>query len=88
MDVQFSVRETPDSAIPDRILVLESLSVLRQEWDAVADNESLINVSASVGLMLFDFTTKLGLTPEEQTHVLGSRLYEETINKTQRVSAQ
>ena len=71
----------PPPSFPDRVVVLENLSVLRQEWEAAADGGSLINVSASVGLLLFDFTTKLGLTPEEQSIVMGGRLYNEaTLN--------
>jgi hypothetical protein len=83
MNVQFATRETPVSTLPDRMVVLEKLSVLRQEWEAAADGGSLINISTSVGLMLFDFTTKLGLTPEEQSVVLGGRLYNEATLKSQ-----
>ena len=74
MDVQFAVRETPTLVLLDRTQALESLSAFRQEWDSVAGNGSLIDVSASVGLMLFDFTSRLGLTPEEQVQVLGDQL--------------
>ena len=74
MDVQFAVRETPTLALLDRDQALESLSAFRQEWESVAGNGSLIDVSASVGLMLFDFTSRLGLTPEEQVQVLGEQL--------------
>jgi hypothetical protein len=83
MNIQFATRETPVITLPDRMVVLENLSVLRQEWEAAADGDSLINVSASVGLMLFDFTTKLGLTSEEQSVVLGGRLYNEATLKSQ-----
>ena len=69
--------------LPDRMLVLENLSVLREEWEAAAAGDSLMNVSASVGLIMFDITTQLGLTPEEQAVVLGSRLYSETFVKYQ-----
>ena len=69
--------------LPDRMLVLENLSVLREEWEAAAAGDSLMNVSASVGLIMFDIATQLGLTPEEQTVVLGSRLYRETFVKYQ-----
>ena len=75
MDVQFAVRETPTLALLDRDQALESLSAFRQEWESVAGNGSLIDVSASVGLMLFDFTSRLGLTPEEQVQVLGDQLF-------------
>ena len=86
MNVQSVTRETPIIAIPERVVVLENLSVLRLEWEVAADGGSLINVSASVGLLLFDFTTKLGLTPEEQSIVLGGRLYHEATRKSQRES--
>ena len=88
MNVQFVARETPVIAIPDRVMVLENLSVLRLEWEAAADGGSLINVSASVGLLLFDLTTKLGLSPEEQSIVLGGRLYNEATLKSQRESVR
>lgn len=88
MNDQFVTREAPVIAIPERVEVLENLSVLRLEWEAAADGGSLINVSASVGLLLFDFTTKLGLTPEEQSIVLGSRLYNEATLKSERESVR
>ena len=81
MDVQFAVRETPTLALLDRTQALESLSAFRQEWESVAGNGSLIDVSASVGLMLFDFTSRLGLTPEEQVQVLGDQLYFDALRK-------
>jgi hypothetical protein len=81
MDVQLAIREAPSILPLDRALALESLSAFRQEWEAVAECGSLIDVSASVGLMLFDFTTKLGLTLEEQTTVLGDQLVFEARRK-------
>ncbi len=81
MDVQFAVRETPTLAPLDRILALESLSTFRQEWESVAENGSLIDISASVGLVLFDFTSRLGLTPEEQVQVLGDQLFFDALRK-------
>ena len=77
MNVQSVTRETPIIAIS-----------LRLEWETAADGGSLINVSASVGLLLFDFTTKLGLTPEEQSIVLGGRLYNEATRKSERESVR
>ncbi|MCJ7434224.1 MAG: hypothetical protein MUO77_12125 [Anaerolineales bacterium] len=81
MNVQFATPIAPTLALPDRMAVLENLSTLRNEWEVAADGDSLINVSASVGLMLFDFTTRLGLTPEEQTAVLGECLFYEVVRK-------
>jgi hypothetical protein len=88
MNDQFLTREAPVIAIPERVVVLENLSVLRLEWEAAADGGSLINVSASVGLLLFDLTTKLGLSPEEQSIVLGGRLYNEATLKSERESVR
>jgi hypothetical protein len=47
----------------------------------VTGDGSLIDVSASVGLMLFDFTNRLGLTPEEQVQVLGEQLFIAALRK-------
>ena len=81
MDVQFAVRKTPTLALLDRTLALETISAFRQEWEAVAERGSLIDVSASVGLMLFDLTTRLGLTPQEQAQVLGDQLFLDALRK-------
>ena len=83
MNVQFATPVAPIVTLPDRRMMLEGLSVLRQEWEGRANGDSLVNLSGSVGLMLFDVTTLLGLTPEDQTVVLGDRLYQEAIVKTQ-----
>ena len=81
MDVHFAVRETPTIALLDRALALETLSTFRQEWETVAERGSLIDVSASIGLMLFDLTTRLGLTPQEQAQVLGIQLFLDALRK-------
>ena len=81
MDVHFAVRETPTLVLLDRALALETLSAFREEWEAVAERGSLIDVSASVGLMLFDLTTRLGLTPQEQAQVRGDQLFLDALRK-------
>lgn len=81
MDVHFAVRETPTLALLDRTMALETISAFREEWEAVAERGSLIDVSASVGLMLFDLTTRLGLTPQEQAQVLGDQLFLDALRK-------
>lgn len=81
MDVQFAVRKTSTLALLDRTLALETISAFREEWEAVAERGSLIDVSASVGLMLFDLTTRLGLTPQEQAQVLGDQLFFDVLRK-------
>ena len=81
MAVQYAVRETPTLATLDRTLALENLFAFRQEWESMAGNGSLIDVSASVGLMLFDFTRRLGLTQAEQVQVLGDQLFLHALRK-------
>ena len=81
MDVHFAVRETPTLALLDRTMALETISAFREEWEAVAERGSLIDVSASVGLMLFDLTTRLGLTSQEQAQVLGNQLFLDALRK-------
>ena len=66
---------------PDKAELLECLALFRQEWELAADGISLIDTQASVGLILLDFTTRLGLASEEQSIVLGSRLYNEACDK-------
>ncbi len=83
MNVQFLTREAIPVVLPDRVTVLENLSVLRQEWEQAADGDSLLNVPASVGLLLFDVTARLGLTQEEQAQVLGEQLFSEALVKLQ-----
>ena len=51
--------------------VVDSLALLRQEWQASIDGESLIDVQASVGLLLGDVVMMLDLSSDEQVAVLG-----------------
>ncbi len=84
MDLQFVNRRTQVSAPLDRTKAQSGLATIRREWEVAAEGESLINISASVGLLLLDVTTKLGMTPDEQKAVLGIQLYREALRKTQR----
>ena len=59
--------------------VIGSLARLRQEWQAAIDGESLIDVQASVGLLLGDVVMMLGLSSDEQVAVLGEELRREFI---------
>jgi hypothetical protein len=60
-----------------RSSVIAALSSLRREWTLAVDGESLIEVETSVGLLLADLVTGLGLTQEEQVQVLGVDLANE-----------
>jgi hypothetical protein len=76
MDLQFVQPRLGSAAVV-------ALSTIRQEWEHAAEGESLIQVQASVGLLLLDVAAKLGLTQEEQKSVLGTRLYREAVGKAQ-----
>ena len=61
--------------LTERETIIESLGCFRQRWEEVADDERLIDVQGSVGLMLLDIVEILGLTQDEQMAVLGAELY-------------
>jgi len=83
MNLQFVRSRKQAAALTDRVAVLPALSALRRDWEAVAEGESLIQVNASVGLLLLDIATNLGLTQEQQEFVLGARLYQEAVERVQ-----
>ena len=83
MTVQFAFPTAPFVTSHVRDSLLEKLAVLRKEWEAAAEGDSLVDVSASVGLMLLDIATQLGLTPEERVLFLGARLDQEAIASLQ-----
>jgi hypothetical protein len=74
MNVPFIFPDAPAFALAVKSQVLENLSKLRQEWEVAAGEDGLLDVTASVGLMLLDIATKLGLTPEERSAFLGAHL--------------
>jgi len=77
MSIQCALPDAPTVAVSGKTKMLEKLSALRQEWEAAAGADSLMNVTASVGMMLLDVTNALDLTSEERSFVLGSRLNHE-----------
>ena len=77
MSVQLVIPGMPVFVNPERMQLLENLSALRQEWESAAEGGSLLDVTASVGLMLFDIAARLGLTPDESSFVFGAQLNNE-----------
>ena len=67
---------THQSYIP-RLLVIAALTKLRQEWQEAADGKSLVDVNASVGLLLADISKSVGLTSLEQNQIFGVELIDE-----------
>jgi hypothetical protein len=74
MNNSFILPVTPAATPTVRESVIENLATLRQEWEAAAEGDSLLDISASVGLMLLDVAARLGLTPAERAFLLGERL--------------
>ena len=60
--------------------VIQRLSAMRQEWEAVTQSKGgeLIRVNASLGLALSDFCDILNFTPEQRVQALGPDLAEAT----------
>ena len=56
---------------------LEGLKRFRQEWEAAADGESLLDIEAPIGLMLSDVCLALALDEAERLEVLGLPLVAE-----------
>lgn len=65
--------------ILDRDQAIQGLASLREDWQAVAEQEgkSLLELQSSVGLLLDDMAKMIGLYPEEQAQALGDGLYQE-----------
>jgi len=57
-----------------RAQVLQSLADFRREWQKMVEGKSLIEVEASVGLLLADIANRLELNPQERHVMLGSKL--------------
>ena len=83
MNLHFVRRRRQTVVSMDRVAVLPALSALRRDWEEVAKEESLIQVNASVGLLLLDIATNLGLSQEQQEFVLGARFYREAVERVQ-----
>jgi hypothetical protein len=63
-----------ERSIPLRMKVIESLAKFRQEWQALAEGQSLLDVQVPVGLMLVDIANRLELNEQEKSVVLGRKL--------------
>ena len=74
MSIQLAFPNAPVPPLPAPNGLLQNLAALRQEWEVAADGDNLLDVSASVGLMLVDIATSLGFTAEERALFLGASL--------------
>ncbi len=65
-----------------RQCVVRALARLRAEWQAT-DTDSLVDASASVGLLMADLAVALGLNQEELREALGEALFRELFDVLQ-----
>ena len=57
--------------ILDRDQAIDGLASIRQEWQEAANGTPLVEMRGSVGLLLADVASAMGLSPEEAAWVLG-----------------
>ena len=60
-----------------RSQVVDTLALIREEWEEAACGLSLVECYTSLGFILVDLADGLGLTQDEQRTAFGSELYKE-----------
>jgi hypothetical protein len=63
-----------DYRLSERNRMLQSLADFRREWQSLVEGKSLLEVNASVGLLLADIADRLDLNPQERHAMLGGKL--------------
>ena len=74
---QLNLEGTTDYRPPYRAQVVQSLAEVRREWEKMVQGKSLIDVKASVGLLLEDIADRLQLSSQERYVMLGGKLINE-----------
>ena len=60
-----------------RMKALQALANFRKEWEEIAEGESLLSITAPIGLLLADVADRLDLLPQERYVFLGKMLIQE-----------
>jgi hypothetical protein len=63
--------------IVERDRIVTGLAHVRREWEGATDGSSLVEALGSIGLILVDISDAIGLTSDEKTRALGSKLLKE-----------
>jgi hypothetical protein len=71
---QLTLECTADYKPSYRAQIVQSLADFRREWQKLMDGQNLVDVQASVGLMLADVADQLELNPQERHVMLGGKL--------------
>lgn len=67
----------PTQQPENRMLIISTLTRLRQEWQEATDGVSLLETSGNIGLVLADLINGFGLDAEDQCRILGTGLFHE-----------
>jgi hypothetical protein len=68
---------TTHPCITTHAQIVAAVTRIRDEWQEAADGIDLIELKGSVGLLLGDLVSILGLNPDEQVQALGEELFTE-----------
>ena len=71
---QLILEGTTDYRPSCRTQFVQSLADIRREWQKTVEGKSLVDVKASVGLMLADIADRLQFTSQERHVMLGGKL--------------
>ena len=71
---QLTLEGTADYHPSHRTQVVQALGDFRRQWQQMVDGQNLIDVKASVGLMLSDIADRLELNSQERHAMLGGQL--------------
>ena len=63
----------PTILVLARPLMVKAIARIREDWEQ--EDESLVDIEASVGMMLADVVEALGFSEEERISALGPSLY-------------
>lgn len=74
MTLQPRLEGLADYRLSDRTKIVQVLADFRREWQKSAGGRSLVEVEASVGLLLADIADRLGLSLQERHAMLGGKL--------------
>ena len=66
-----------DHAPTYRTKAIQALAEFRREWEEIAEGESLLEVTAPIGLLFVDVADRLELSPQERFVFLGKLLIED-----------
>lgn len=71
---QLALEAVTDYRLSHRARVVQALADFRHEWQKTAEGKNLVDVEASIGLILADLAERLELNSQERYVMLGGKL--------------